>query len=158
MSYNTDLQENNEELLSILNTVNALPDKQIPELTNPGAESDLALNKQLIDEYGNVVTGTLAESEVGTNVMAADAAFWGNSQDNTQFSLSGVYGKNYIGSADFKGFICRPGTNFVLRDIQTSLFGTAEASQVAKGATFTSAAGLLVEGTMEFFNAEGVSF
>lgn len=120
----------------------------LPELTNPATASDLALDKQLIDGSGNILTGTLQESGVGTDVMAKDAAFWGTG-DNTQFSLSGVYSKGHIGDADFRGFICRPGTNFVLRSIPTSLFGTAEANQVAKGATFTSAAGLLVEGTME---------
>lgn len=121
----------------------------LPVLTNPAAATDLALDKQLIDENGNMITGTLTESEVGSNIMATDAAFWGNSQDNTQFSISGIYAKNYIGSDTVHGFICRPGTNFVLRSVPTSLFGNATPEQVAKGATFTSAAGLLVEGTME---------
>lgn len=121
----------------------------LPELTNPATASDLALDKQLIDGSGNILTGTLPESGVDTNVMATGAAFWGNSLENTQFSLSGVYSKGNIGSDTFRGFICRPGTNFVLRNIPTSLFGDATADQVAKGATFTSAAGLLVEGTHE---------
>lgn len=127
----------------------------LPELTNPATAADLALDKQLIDGSGNILTGTLPESGVDTNVMAADAAFWGNSLENTQFSLSGVYSKGHIGDADFRGFICRPGTNFVLRNIPTSLFGDATADQVAKGATFTSAAGLLVEGTMEPASGSG---
>jgi hypothetical protein len=121
---------------------------ELPELTNPASASDMALDKQLIDADGNVVTGTLAESGVDTNVMVAPEEIIEGTSDNTVFSYRGVYAKNYIGDADFKGFICRPGTNFVLRQIQTSMFGNATANQVAEGATFTSADGLLVPGSL----------
>lgn len=121
----------------------------LPELTNPATASDLALDKQLIDGSGNVVTGTLGESEVGVNAWAADDITLSGTPGNTTFHIGGMYGKKYIDDDSFHGFICRPGTNFYIRNVPTSLFGDATADQVAKGATFTSAAGLLVEGTHE---------
>ena len=33
--------------------------KKLPDLTNPGLESDLLENKQLIDQDGNIITGTI---------------------------------------------------------------------------------------------------
>lgn len=33
--------------------------KKLPDLTNPGSESDLLENKQLIDQDGNIITGTI---------------------------------------------------------------------------------------------------
>lgn len=121
----------------------------LPELTNPATATDLALDKQLIDENGIVVTGTLAESEVGTKVMAGDDIVLAGKSGDTVFSIGGMYGKKYIDDDSFHGFICRAGTNFYIRNVPTSLFGDATADQVSKGATFTSAAGLLVEGTHE---------
>lgn len=130
--------------------INSIPEGvQLPELTNPAAASDMARDKQLIDENGNVITGTLEESEVGTKVFAGEDIVLDGTPGDTIFSIGGVYGKRYINDDSVRGFICRPGTNFYIRRAQTSLFGDALPEQVAKGATFTSASGLLVEGTME---------
>lgn len=40
--------------------------KPLPALTNPGTAADLLSGKQLIDENGNVLTGTLVNREVHT--------------------------------------------------------------------------------------------
>lgn len=125
----------------------------LPALDNPASASDLALDKQLIDANGNVVTGTLAESEVGTKVMAGDDIVLVGTSGDTVFSIGGVYGKRYIDDDSFHGFICRPGTNFYIRNAQTSLFGNATGEYVAKGKTFTSEAGLLAEGELEEIEA-----
>ena len=53
--------QNTSNLQDILEVVNNLPDAggvELPELTNEGTASDLLLNKELIDQEGNVVTGT----------------------------------------------------------------------------------------------------
>lgn len=53
--------QNTSNLQDILEVVNNLPEAggvELPELTNEGTASDLLLNKELIDQEGNVVTGT----------------------------------------------------------------------------------------------------
>jgi hypothetical protein len=71
MSYNSDLQQNNAELVQILASVNALPDAggelELPELTNPGTSADLLRSKQLIDGDGNIVSGTMMNWAGGIN-------------------------------------------------------------------------------------------
>lgn len=47
---------------------------QLPELTSPGAAADLRQGKQLIDQEGNVVDGTLADVEQATPGVSLDAA------------------------------------------------------------------------------------
>lgn len=123
---------------------------ELPELGDTAAKpTDMVLGKVLYDDEGNPVTGTLGQTEVGTYAWAADDIIMVGDSGETTFNISGVYGKNYIGSDTIHGFVCRPGARFALRNVPTSLFGNATADQVAKGATFTSAAGLLVEGTHE---------
>jgi hypothetical protein len=62
MSNKSNLQANNIDLQAILNSINELPEAgsgvALPELTNEGTASDLLSGKQLIDQEGNVVTGT----------------------------------------------------------------------------------------------------
>lgn len=59
-AYNAELRRNNEDLRSILDAANTLPDGvELPELENEGSAADLLNGKQLIDGEGNVVTGTL---------------------------------------------------------------------------------------------------
>lgn len=53
------IQTNSEGLQRILQAVNDLPEgTQLPALSNPGTAADLASGKQLIDQNGNVITGT----------------------------------------------------------------------------------------------------
>ena len=119
----------------------------LPELTNPAAASDLAYDKQLIDADGNVVTGTLGEATEGMKVMAPFNEMIGTPGD-TVFNITATCLQNYIGD-NTKGTILRPGALLTPRNIPTNLFGDAAAADVVKGKTFTSAAGLLVEGTHE---------
>lgn len=63
------LQNNITNLQNLLDKVNTLPEAgtDLPELTNEGSESDLMLNKELIDADGNIVTGTFTiDSELST--------------------------------------------------------------------------------------------
>lgn len=74
MSYNSNLQTNNTNLQSILDTINALPEAgtDLPELTNQGTASDLLSGKELIDQNGNIVTGTI-ETKTASNLTASGA-------------------------------------------------------------------------------------
>lgn len=62
-NYKIELQSNNTDLQAILDAVNALPEAstgvELPTLTNEGTATDLLSGKQLIDQEGNIVTGTI---------------------------------------------------------------------------------------------------
>lgn len=66
MIYNNELQNSNNKLQSILETINTLPEAgsgeggvELPELNNEGQTSDLLAGKELIDSEGNIVTGSM---------------------------------------------------------------------------------------------------
>lgn len=62
MSNNSKLQQNNSELEAILQIVNELPEGnnvELPSLKNKAQASDLLINKELLDDNGVVVTGTM---------------------------------------------------------------------------------------------------
>lgn len=121
---------------------------ELPTLTNPAAATDLAYDKQLIGADGEIITGTLGEVTEGFKIFGAGEVTLLSSAGVTEFAVGAVYSPNNIGN-NTVGCILRPGAVMVPRHVPTSLFGNALPEQVAKGATFTSAAGLLVEGTME---------
>ena len=107
---------------------------ELPELTNPATAKDMAEGKQLIDGSGNVVTGELKEGNFGTaSVALSDFA-------------AGSLIQAVATSAEDK--ILRTG-NLVTFTVASSEFGDATAADVAKGKTFTSAAGFRAVGTME---------
>ena len=46
---------------------------KLPELTNPGSAADLLAGKQLVDQYGNPLTGTMPEVELAVPGISIDA-------------------------------------------------------------------------------------
>lgn len=66
------IRNNTTSLQELLEAVNNLPDRQsgginLPELTNEGLAEDLMLGKELIDDKGNVITGTFTiDNELST--------------------------------------------------------------------------------------------
>lgn len=64
------IKQNTTDLQSILNTINNLPEAggvELPELSNPASEEEVFANKQLIDENGEVITGTFTiDNELNT--------------------------------------------------------------------------------------------
>lgn len=70
MIYNNELQNSNNKLQSILETINTLPEAgsgegvELPELSNEGQASDLLVGKELIDSEGNIVTGSMPNNGV----------------------------------------------------------------------------------------------
>ena len=59
------LQNNITKLQDLLEAVNALPEAggvELPKLSNEGATSDLLINKELINQEGNIVIGTMPDN------------------------------------------------------------------------------------------------
>ena len=144
MSYNTELQSNNADLQEILDAVNALPEAgggvELPELTNPGTAEDLEDGKELIDAEGNIVTGTVRVAHGGIT-QDADSIDRIPMGDQSRIKLT-VY-------VEEKTIVKPSAGNTISLTAPCSEFGDAEAADVAKGKTFTSAAGLKVVGTKE---------
>lgn len=143
-------EELTEQDSIISQIANALKNKvagsliSLPELTNPAAPTDMVAGKVLYDDSGNPVTGTLIEAnEIQEKLFATSDYSFDGTPGGTVFHVSGMY------SGNLDGVVVRPGAGLGVRSVPTEFFGNATADQVAKGATFTSAAGLLVEGTME---------
>lgn len=92
---------------------------------------------------GTKVTGALFEVTEGSKVYANNSPTlsW---RDDGNVETTGTYGTS--GGGD--GGIFRPGAMFAVRT-PAEQYGDATAGDVAKGKTFTSAAGLLVVGTHE---------
>ena len=141
MSYNSELQSNNTDLQSILDTINALPDHEegikLPALTNPGTALDLADGKELIDADGNVVAGCVRTIESDETYKVPQGHTITKTDEN-----------DLIFSSSVADLLIRSGAE-IEQSRPLSNFGNATPNQVAKGATFTSASGLLVEGTHE---------
>jgi hypothetical protein len=58
------LKQNTTTIQELLDKINSLPEAgsdgvELPELTNEGTASDLLSGKQLIDQDGNIITGTI---------------------------------------------------------------------------------------------------
>jgi hypothetical protein len=115
---------------------------QLPPLDDAvrATASDMAQGKQLYDENGNLVEGSV---EVITDKS------WEMSSDPEITEVNASGGKRIRVSR--KTALDRKLLVNVVPSMGTpaSNFGNATAADVAKGKTFTSAAGLLVEGTLE---------
>ena len=71
MNYNNKLKTNNENLLTILNTINSLP--ELPQLTNPALETDILLGKEAIVD-GEKIVGNI-ETYNGTTSQQVESEF-----------------------------------------------------------------------------------
>ena len=107
---------------------------QLPTLTNPGTAADMAQGKQLIDQNGEIVTGTFRESTAGSGYTVIDTTPTLNS---TNLQLDYTFEMDRIMRKDSILNMMCPISNF----------GNATAADVAAGKTFTSEAGVKVSGT-----------
>lgn len=118
---------------------------ELPALDNQANAADMVLGKSLYDSDGNLVTGNvieIAEGSLLTGINLSELYFI-----NNRIRVTGIADIN----SRYDGALLRNGSQpriFVLAEE----FGDAAASDVAKGKTFTSANGLLVEGTHECDN------
>lgn len=104
----------------------------LPTLTNPAGAGDMASGKQGIGQDGGVVTGTLP-SLADTQMELDDVV-----QEGTDLCLSGAAAQDGI---------LRSGDIVTIKKPLAHL-GNAEAMDVAAGKTFTSSAGIAIDGTL----------
>lgn len=104
----------------------------LPTLTNPAGAGDIAAGKQAIRQDGGVVTGSLP-SLADMQMELDDIA-----QEGTDLCLSGAAAQDGI---------LRSGDIVTIKKPLAHL-GNAEAMDVAAGKTFTSSAGIAIDGTL----------
>lgn len=67
MSYNSILQSKNADIQELIDIANSLPDVaegiELPELAQPATSGEIFLNKETIDQEGNILVGTFTISE-----------------------------------------------------------------------------------------------
>lgn len=115
--------------------------KRLPTLTNPGVASDLVSGKQLINQDGEIVTGTIMEYATGNFVLSDGTIFQGGTGSGNDYiptiGIKATIPYDLLGRMGKEGSVSTPASNF----------GNATAADVAAGKTFTSAAGVNVSGT-----------
>jgi hypothetical protein len=117
---------------------------ELPTLSNPGVAEDLLAGKELIDANGNVVTGTVVDKRSILDAVNINPVVL------------------TVGSHTYIMHQYTPSKTMMVRDViklcaSIDKFGTATAADVAKGKTFTSAAGLTVTGTLYEYTADTTS-
>ena len=100
MGYNAELQSNNNDLVSILAKVNALPPAggiQFPTLTNPATPGDVLSDKEYINQDGSVGVGTLTVDTSGggsvptCTVVGADYGSYGTEPGTVYYQTATGY-------------------------------------------------------------------
>lgn len=109
---------------------------QLPALTNPGTAGDLASGKQLIDQNGEIVTGVVSVTSKS------------NPLPSIYSNLVYAYSTIYVNGLISQDSLARVGAVAQV-PVPSHNFGNATAADVAAGKTFTSAAGVNVEGTAQ---------
>lgn len=104
----------------------------LPTLTNPAGAGDMAAGKQAIGQDGGVVTGSLPS--LADMQMELDDIV----QEGTDLCLSGAAAQDGI---------LRSGDIVTIKNPLAHL-GSAAAEDVAAGKTFTSSAGIAIDGTL----------
>lgn len=119
---------------------------ELPELSDPGSAEDLVYGKEMIDGDGNVVTGKfeLLSTEIAENAFlyAPNVGVReANGSKRIYFNTSIASRIGYEAGAPIQ------------MEAVTANFGNAKPEDVIDGATFTSAEGLNVSGTLPFLPA-----
>lgn len=118
--------------------------KRLPTLTSPGVASDLVSGKQLINQDGEIVTGTIMEYVTGNFVLSDGTIFQGGTGSGNDYiptiGIKATIPYDLLGRMGKEGSVSTPASNF----------GNATAADVASGKTFTSTAGVAVAGTGQF--------
>lgn len=121
---------------------------ELPALSDPGTESDMAKGKQLIGADGKVVTGNVATTDplFGT-LKKATKLQNGASPTGASVEMSCTFEESLlIRAGDTVSFYS-----------ETNQFGDATAADVRTGKTFTSGEGLVVVGTNAFRDIKNIT-
>lgn len=136
------------ELIQQIKT--ALADKaaggvELPKLSNRAYPEDMAMGKQLIDENGNVVNGTVVERKAGAYDLyqSVDKSDWVSEYDPEDDNLCLHSTTTFTEDA-----LVRKGAE-TSQYIFGSQLGNAKPEDVAQGVTFTSENGLKIEGNVK---------
>lgn len=135
VSYNIKADDFPEKIMEL---IEGGGDVTLPTLTNPGTEDDLLLNKELIDENGNIVTGKLKE------IINSFSLY-----DDVEVVIDD--GIIELFAPFVEDAIVRNGCQSRL-GISASEFGDALPEDVVEGKFFTSASGLRTLGTLQVAN------
>lgn len=108
---------------------------QLPTLTSPGAAADLAQGKQLIGQDGEIVDGSVQTPSAWTTVVDGNLPTY--NPDTQKLFLSYEYPEDILFRSGQMLSIGRSASDF----------GDATAADVAWGKTFTSAAGIKIQGS-----------
>lgn len=120
---------------------------ELPELGDKAAQpTDIVSGKELYDDQGNPITGTMKAIGFGSLCNIENATIDTTGDGVKNLLIAGKTSNDKRAYAD-------PGTTVVVYAEETSpaisCFGNATKDQALKGATFTSAAGLQVEGNID---------
>lgn len=119
---------------------------ELPELKDPGSAEDLVWGKEMIDGDGNVVTGKfeLLPADFAENVFL----YAPNVGEREANGSKRIYFNTFLaGRIGYEAGVP------IQLEAATANFGNAKPEDVIYGATFTSAEGLNVSGTIPFLPA-----
>lgn len=126
--------------------INSIPtDVTLPELKDPGTAEDLLYGKQLIDADGKIVNGTM------DFVTPENTSFYLPATNIEEYE--DAYGKRAMMSIQLPNRLTFEAGSTARMQSNLLNFGNAKPEDVIDGATFTSAEGLNVSGTLPFLPA-----
>lgn len=122
--------------------INSIPtDVTLPELKDPGTAEDLVWGKEMIDGDGNVVTGKF---DLLPTEFAENSFLYARNVGVREANGS----KRIYFTTSLAGRIGYEAESPIQMEVVARLFGDAKPEDVIDGATFTSAEGLKVPGTI----------
>lgn len=128
---------------------------KLPELSYPGSAADLMKGKQMIDENGEIVTGTMPYLGFGAIAEAEEDSEIMEESDGTKTLYLGGQTTNT------KIAYVKPGDTMVLTmnesNTKMSMFGDAKPEDVAAGKIFTSMEGFQKVGKNTFRDIKSVT-
>lgn len=123
--------------------------KKLPTLMNPGTAFDMASGKQLINAEGEIVTGSVQTYDEN-HMSSFNTTRVGAGSSGTEGAMvDKIFMEYKVPDSLYNTVLFRPGSTIGLQ-ADRSLFGNATAADVVAGKTFTSVAGLSVQGTAVF--------
>lgn len=121
---------------------------ELPELTNPASAEEIAMDKQVIDSDGNIITGMAFTVDGGsTYTRKVGGVEYDNRTGKFYFSSVPVPANTLLKTDSF----VEMNTDGYLTDDpdEPHMFGNATVGEVAEGVTFTSEEGLRLTGICE---------
>lgn len=134
----TNIDVTNYETVSV-NVPTGGGSPTIETLTVTPSESEQTFNSSSVDGYKPVTVEAISSTYIGSDILRTSAIFPSSigTHTDTYYVINMVPMDNFYFTEAAPAYVPR------------NYFGTATAAQVLEGATFTSATGLAIEGTIE---------